>query len=60
MKAGKLHAQYVRDLRGVLEREKAEMAALLCLEEPTKPMRAEAARLVFTNRRGGSIPGCRS
>src|SRR5204863_8448945 len=29
VKAGKLHAPYVRDLRGVVEREKAAMGALL-------------------------------
>ena len=56
MKAGKLHAQYVRDLRGVLEREKAEMAALLCLEEPTKPMRAEAASAGFYKSPWGQHP----
>jgi len=43
VKAGKLHAPYVRDLRGVIERERAAMGVLLTLEEPTKPMRSEAA-----------------
>lgn len=47
VKAGKLHAPYVRDLRGVLDREKAEIGVLLTLEEPTKAMRTEAASAGF-------------
>ena len=47
VKAGKLHAPYVRDLRGVLEREKAAIGALLTLDEPTKAMRTEAASAGF-------------
>jgi site-specific DNA-methyltransferase (adenine-specific) len=56
VKAGKLHAPYVRDLRGVLEREKAEIAALISLEEPTKPMRAEAASAGFYKSPWGQHP----
>jgi len=33
----------VRDLRGVIEREKAELGVLISLEEPSKQMRTEAA-----------------
>lgn len=47
VKAGKLHAPYVRDLRGVIEREKAAIGVLLAIEEPTKPMRVEAASAGF-------------
>ena len=47
VKAGKLHAPYVRDLRGVMEREQAEMSVLLSLEEPTAKMRTEAASSGF-------------
>lgn len=47
VKAGKLHATYVRDLRGVLEREKADIAVLISLEEPTALMRKEAASAGF-------------
>jgi DNA modification methylase len=47
VKAGKLHATYVRDLRGVLEREKAEIGVLISLEEPTALMRKEAASAGF-------------
>lgn len=37
----------VRDLRGVIDREKAQMGALLILENPTKPMRTEAVSAGF-------------
>lgn len=47
VKAGKLHANYVRDLRGVVDREKADMGVLISLEEPTGPMRKEAASAGF-------------
>lgn len=33
----------VRDLRGVIDRENAEIGVLITLQEPTKPMRTEAA-----------------
>ncbi len=47
VKAGKVQVSHVRDLRGVLDREKAAMGVLLCMEEPTKPMRQEAASAGF-------------
>jgi DNA modification methylase len=47
VKAGKLHAPHVRDLRGVVEREKAAIGALITLEEPSKAMRTEAASAGF-------------
>lgn len=47
VKAGKLKASYVRDLRGVLEREKGEIACLISIDEPTQKMRAEAAAAGF-------------
>lgn len=43
VKAGKLHASYVRDLRGVVEREDAQIGVLISFEAPTKQMIAEAA-----------------
>lgn len=43
VKSGHLQPAYVRELRGVMEREGAEMAALLTLHEPTTAMRGEAA-----------------
>ena len=47
VKAGHTNVAHVRDLRGVVEREKAEMGALICLQEPTQPMRTEAAEAGF-------------
>jgi site-specific DNA-methyltransferase (adenine-specific) len=35
--------QMVRDLRGLIERENAEMGILVSLVEPTAPMKNEAA-----------------
>jgi DNA modification methylase len=43
VKAGGVTVSQVRDLRGVLEREKAEIGVFLCFEEPTRPMLREAA-----------------
>jgi DNA modification methylase len=43
VKAGHTGPNHVRDLRGVMDREQAEFGVLLSMEEPTKPMRAEAA-----------------
>lgn len=56
VKAGKLHAPYVRDLRGVVEREKAEIGVLISLEEPTAPMRKEAASAGFYTSPWGKHP----
>lgn len=47
VKAGKLHAPYVRDLRGVVERERSAIGVLLTLDEPTRAMRTEAASAGF-------------
>ena len=47
VKAGKLHATYVRDLRGVMDREKADIGVLISLDEPTDLMRKEAASAGF-------------
>jgi hypothetical protein len=33
----------VRDLRAVIEREKAQIGVLITMQEPTKPMKTEAA-----------------
>ncbi len=43
VKSGKVNSGQVRDLRGVLDREQAEMGAFVTLEEPTQEMLAEAA-----------------
>ena len=47
VKAGKTSVPHVRDLRGVIEREQAEIGVLLTQQEPTKPMRLEAASAGF-------------
>ena len=56
VKAGKLHAHYVRDLRGVLEREKAALSVLLTFHAPTKAMRTEAASAGFYDSPWGQHP----
>ena len=43
VKAGGVTVPQIRDLVGVLGREKAEMGVFLCFEAPTKPMIREAA-----------------
>jgi site-specific DNA-methyltransferase (adenine-specific) len=47
VKAGHTSVPHVRDLRGVLGREKVEMGVLITMQEPTHPMRAEAASAGF-------------
>jgi len=47
VKSGTVHAHDVRDLRGVVEREKAALGVLITLQEPTKPMRDEATNAGF-------------
>jgi len=43
VKSGHVNAAYIRDLKGVLEREKSPIGVLITLEEPTRPMLQEAA-----------------
>jgi site-specific DNA-methyltransferase (adenine-specific) len=43
VKAGGVTVSQLRDLRGVLDREQAEIGVLISMEEPTGPMRREAA-----------------
>ena len=47
VKSGKVGVKDVRDLRGVVEREKAQIGVLISMEKPTKPMRTEAAGAGF-------------
>jgi site-specific DNA-methyltransferase (adenine-specific) len=56
VKAGHVTVSHVRDLRGVLDREKADMGVLLSLEEPTGPMRKEAASAGFYTSPWGKHP----
>ncbi len=43
VKAGNVTVSQVRDLRGVIERENAAIGVFITFNEPTKPMRKEAA-----------------
>ena len=43
VKSGHVAVNHVRDLEGVIEREKATTGALITLRESTKPMLTEAA-----------------
>ncbi len=43
VKAGAVTVSQIRDLVGVLDREKAQIGVFLCFELPTKPMLREAA-----------------
>jgi len=47
VKSGHVSVSQVRDLKGVLERERATIGALITLCEPTKPMLTEAASAGF-------------
>lgn len=47
VKSGHVTRNQIGDLRGVMEREKASVAAFLTLEEPTTPMIKEAADAGF-------------
>jgi hypothetical protein len=51
-----VNVSYVRDLRGVIEREKAEIGILLALEQPTRPMTSEAASAGFYKSPWGNHP----
>jgi hypothetical protein len=52
VKAGQTGPAHVRDLRGVLEREHADLGVLLTLSGPTGPMRTEAASAGFYHSEG--------
>lgn len=47
VKSGAIGVHHIRDLRGVIERENAEIGVLITLQEPTKPMIREAASTGF-------------
>lgn len=52
VKSGHTGPDHLRDLRGVIDREKAEIGVLITLEKPTKQMRTEAASAAFTKHHG--------
>lgn len=47
VKSGKADVSHLRDLRGVIDREKAAIGAFITLQEPTAPMKVEAATAGF-------------
>ena len=47
VKAGKVHRSHVHELRGVLEREDAEIGVLISFNDSTRPMREDAASAGF-------------
>ena len=47
VKGGGTNVTHLRDLRGVIDRENAEIGVLITMQEPTKPMRSEAASAGF-------------
>ena len=54
---GNVGVAMVRDLRGVIEREDAEMGVLITLENPTSPMASEAAAAGFVRKSAhGRLP----
>lgn len=53
VKAGHSNVAHVRDLRGVLDREKAEIGVLITMQTPTQPMRTETASAGFYEGWGG-------
>jgi len=56
VKAGHLTPNFVRDLRGTVEREKAAIGVLITMDKPTAEMRKEAATGEFYLSEWGSHP----
>lgn len=56
VKSGHVNVAHVRDLRGVIEREKAEIGVLITLDDASKPMRTEATSAGFYKSPWGNHP----
>jgi site-specific DNA-methyltransferase (adenine-specific) len=56
VKSGHVSAKDLRDLRGVTDREHAEIGVLITLEDATKPMKTEAASAGFYKSPWGTHP----
>ena len=47
VKSGRVSSPHIRDLKGTVEREKADLGLFITLEDPTRDMRTEAASAGF-------------
>jgi site-specific DNA-methyltransferase (adenine-specific) len=56
VKSGKVSVKDIRDLRGVIGREKAIIGVFITLEEPTQPMVVEAIEADYYERWGQKYP----
>jgi DNA modification methylase len=56
VKSGKVGPNHIRDLKGTMEREKAEMAMFITLNKPTEEMQLEATTAGFFNLDGHDYP----
>jgi site-specific DNA-methyltransferase (adenine-specific) len=56
VKSGNVGVKDVRDLRGVVEREEAQIGVLICMEKPTRNMRRESASAGVYKSPWGSHP----
>jgi hypothetical protein len=56
VKSGHTGPDHLRDLRGVLDRETAEIGVLITLEKPSKQMKTEAASAGFYKSPWGDHP----
>ena len=57
VKAGKPTVSYLRDLRGVVDREKAAIGVLITMQDPTRAMVKEGATGTFYSSPFGQHPG---
>ena len=53
VKSGHVNPGYIRDLRGVIEREKAQIGVFITLQEPTAGMKKEAVSAGYYKLTGG-------
>lgn len=58
VKGGKTSSPHIRDLIGVLDREKAQIGVLITLQEPTRDMKTEAVSAGFYESPWGKHPRC--
>ena len=56
VKAGNVHRSHIHELRGVIDREDAQIGVLISFEESTRPMREEAASAGFYDSPWGKHP----